>query len=222
MRELPDDELITYLADPHKMRPYPFDESLFQRTVYAPYFDGLTQYVVFESANDFIARSDDDFELSISFNRKTWNGGAFAFSTRDGSNYGLNVYLSGNGDAGLGSIGVFGTQLSSTGYASNVDYDVVIRKVGVTWYLIVNGSVVSEKVNQALPALQSANKATLAALDGGSFKMNAVVWHVSMKLNGKTLYLMRLDQRNSALQNPVIGSVTANIVNHTNAMWRPL
>ncbi|MBF4410945.1 hypothetical protein, partial [Vibrio anguillarum] len=139
----------------------------------APFFDGLAQYAVISDPSPFAVPDGIDFEFSLKLIRTSWPGGAFAFASRSGTGYGINIYLSGNGDQGSGSIGVFGTSLAAVGFSANVEYLISVKRLGSLWSLSVNGNIVSEKETNLI-AIPSINSSTIAALDNGTFKMQGV------------------------------------------------
>ncbi|WP_154806995.1 hypothetical protein [Vibrio cholerae] len=186
--------------------------------LYYPRFDGLTQYAVISEPSPFAISDGIDFELSLKLMRTSWPGGAFALSSRAGTSYGLNIYLSGNGDDGAGSIGIFGTSLAAVGFYSNVEYQILVKRVGSLWSLFVNGNVVSEK-QTSLAAIPLVTKSTVAALDGGTFKMQGFVYDLRLTVGGVLVYDLPMNKKPMAVQLPSVGSSSATIINHTEAMW---
>ncbi|OEE50469.1 hypothetical protein [Vibrio anguillarum] len=188
---------------------------------YYPRFDGLTQYAVISEPSPFAIPDGMDFELSFKLMRTSWPGGAFAISSRSGSSYGLNIYLSGNGDDGAGSVGVFGTSLAAVGFSANVEYRISVKRVGSIWSLLVGGNVVAEK-ETSLAAIPLVTNSTLAALDGGTFKMQGFVYELQLTVGGVLAYALPMNQKPMAVQLPSVGASSATIINHTEAMWEQI
>ncbi|MBF4270428.1 hypothetical protein EAY71_26570 [Vibrio anguillarum] len=83
----------------------------------------------------------------------------------------------------------------------------------------MNGNIVSEKETNLI-AIPSINSSTIAALDNGTFKMQGVVYDLSLSTGGILMYSLPMSQKSHAIQTPSIGLSVATILNHTDAMWR--
>ncbi|EPA9951419.1 hypothetical protein ACQ9QQ_001198 [Vibrio cholerae] len=214
MRELPDDELIAYLADPPQMRPYPFDEPLFQRTVFVPYFDGLTQHA------EFAKRAIDlDGDIVLEFWTPTQGGlktiiyqgaGESSFNdcdcwlVRNGSNIEFRVGGVGAPLGALPSFEIFKLTLIGTSLVVKDSNDEVVR---------------SMTFNRG--TYRSTTPVTLiGARLSGSFKVNFYEGKMpGIKINGTK---WQMNDRNNQIQKSIPTGNPLTIINHTPAMWRPL
>lgn len=186
--------------------------------VYAPQFDGLTQYAVATSPEEFRITDGDDFEIGLKFTRDSVNGG-FAICSRQGSSYGVNFYLSNDWSVGAGRIGVYGTLLSASGFSAGVEYDVSVSRVGNVWVLNVDGTEVASAFDLNIAAMPSITAMSLMAREDNSFRISGTARDFYLKVNGGLVYFNSLGSAGSAIQSPSTGSSDIEIINHTNAMW---
>lgn len=187
--------------------------------VYAPQFDGLTQYASALTPEELRIADGDDFEIGLTVRRDTWNSGGFALCSRQASSYGVNFYMSNNGDAGTGSIGVFGVSLSASGFSSGVEYDISLSRVGNRWALNVDGVEVASALDLNISAIPNITALSIMARDDNSFRVNGIARDFYLRVNGGLVYFNSLGGVESAIQSPSTGSSDIEIINHTNAMW---
>ncbi|ELR6563592.1 hypothetical protein QRU50_001245 [Vibrio cholerae] len=193
------------------MRPYPFDESLFQRTVYAPYFDGLTQFI---SLSQPLVLSGD-FDVSIvAFGLKNESYQClFSDDTIDSfyrtlsSGAGIQCYI-GNGVISW----------TTTGFDSSKVHKYSVRRTGNITEILIDDAVVTSRtgLSNAFEITRLMRAWTTSAFSQG------VVFDFKVYSLGKLVCHFPFHDKGSAIQRSTVGTLTAEIINHTPAMWRPL
>lgn len=189
---------------------------------WAPNFDGVAQYALAVNPENLRIADGDDFEIGVTVRRDNWNGGGFALCSRQNSSYGVNFYMSNNGDSGTGSIGVFGTSLSASGFSAGVEYKVSLSRVSDRTALNVNGVEVDSETNLTMGAIPNITAMSLMARDDNSFMVRGTARDFYLKVNGNMVYFNSLGMKDSAAQPPSTGYGDIQIVNHTDAMWEEL
>jgi hypothetical protein len=195
-------------------RRSPFRGSLItggSEDIYAPLLDGLTQYV--QLSEVISIPSGVDFEISVVTSGipsvaqySIMSGPSIAdfYRTRT-DNDGIQTSLAGT--YGLNWTGANSDTLLKHKYA--------LKRVG---------DDISIVVDEIERSTRNTNIGTLA-IDRlmrswtSSIYTSGVVYSLEVSIGGVIATSIAFNQRNASVQLPTVGTISATIVNHTNAMW---
>ncbi|EGR4295578.1 hypothetical protein ACPFUU_001548 [Vibrio cholerae] len=177
---------------------------------YAPQFDGLTQFI--QLSSPWLIGAGQDFEISVVASGLTSSAFQALFSGSSIENF-LRTLQNGAGIQCY--VGNYIASWSTSGFDVTTEHKYTLRRVAGTLSIAVDDEVKATRsgsVNAASFDRFMRSWSTSAFTTG-------VIKSASFELNGQLVSSFNFNQRNSAVQTPTVGAITATIINHTNAMW---
>ncbi|TYC93835.1 hypothetical protein [Vibrio anguillarum] len=212
MRDFPDDEVITAVGASSGLRGFPFDESLYLKPRFAPFFDGLAQYVQLSEAIVIPPNVDFYIEAEVSgipadAYYSVFSGPTISdfYRTRP-NNDGIQTSLS----------GTYGLNWTSANSDSSARHKYGLSRVGNLYSIIVDDVLRSTRTTD-IGAIEIDRLMRMWTLNTHT---SGVVYSFKVWLNDSLSLLIEFNQKNQAVQVPSVGSISAMITNHTDAMWR--
>ncbi|PAR35802.1 hypothetical protein [Vibrio metoecus] len=177
---------------------------------YAPQFDGLTQFI--QLSSPWLIGASDDFEISVVASGLTPSSFQSVFSGSSIENFMRTLNAGGGIQCYVGN---FIASWTTSGFDVEAEHKYTLRRTGGIVSVIVDDEVKSTRNGSVNGASYDRfmRSWTTSAFSTGMIKS------ASFELNGQLVSSFNFNQRNSAIQNPTVGAITATIINHTNAMW---
>lgn len=211
MRDFPDDEVITAVGASSGLRGFPFDESLYLKPRFAPFFDGLAQYVQLSEA--IVIPPNVDFYIEVKMSGLSNNSYQSIFSgpTID------NFYRTLPGGEGIQSYaGSYAITWSTSNFDASKTQTYALHRVNNVLSIVIDGESKSSRSNSTQQVVfdRLIRAWTTSAYSSGTLE------HFKVSIGGTLTNLIEFNQKNQAVQVPSVGSISAMIINHTDAMWR--
>lgn len=194
---------------------YPFNKIIryppqMKQKVYYPQFDGLTQYILLSSP--WIIGASEDFEISVVAGGLTPSSFQALFSGSSIENFFRTLQ---NGSGFQCYVGNYIVSWSTSGFDVSSEHKYTLRRVAGTLSIIVDDEVKTTRTG----SITAASFDRFMRSWSTSAFTTGVIKSASFKRGGQLVSSFNFNQRNSAVQPPIIGSITATIINHTEGMW---
>jgi hypothetical protein len=177
---------------------------------YAPLLDGLTQYVQLSEVISMPAGVD--FEISVVASGIGSDGYQTIFSGPTIENFYRTLPDGGGIQAFAGNYGV---SWATSGFATEGNRVYSLIRSGTNLSVKIDGSV----RNTRSSSTQSVEIDRLMRGWDTASRTAGVVYSLEVSIGGVITTAIAFNQRNGAVQLPTVGTISAEIVNHTNAMW---
>lgn len=177
---------------------------------YFPYFDGLTQYVLF--SEPFIIPAGIDFEIEVvakGLNSNTYQS-IFSGSTVD------NFYrLLTNGEGIQVYAGGYGVTWVTTNFDPAPKRVYSLRRVGTDISILVDGNIATTRSGST----HQVDVDRLMRSWSTSSRTSGLLESFRLYLSGVLTNEIVFNQRDQSVQVASIGNVNATIVDHAESMW---
>lgn len=184
---------------------------------YYPRFDGLTQYALLSEVLVIPAGVDFEIEVVASGLAVDWSQSLFSGPTID------NFYRTLIGGAGVQVYagvyaGAYAVTWSTAGFDVQPSHSYLLRRVGTVLSIVIDGDVKANKNNSVGQVVVD----RLMRSWNTSAHTSGVLYSLKLWLTGSLTSAIEFNQRNQAVQVASVGSVNAEIINHTEAMWEQI
>lgn len=180
---------------------------------YYPRFDGLTQYALLSEA--LVIPAGVDFEIEVVASGLTVDSYQSLFSgpTID------DFYRTLVGGAGVQVYaGAYAVTWSTAGFDVQPSHSYLLRRVGTVLSIVIDGDVKATRSNSVEQVVVD----RLMRSWNTSSHTSGVLYSLKLWLAGSLTSAIEFNQRNQAVQLASVGSVNAEIINHTEAMWEQM
>ena len=189
--------------------------------VWVAQLDGIVQY--WQLTSPLTAENGEDFRLKVKAERGDRSAGCFLMSSMDASNYGINIYSTGDYSLGEGKISVFGLGNSPfiEGLNSFTDLDIEVSRESGVWTVTVNGVSDTKTPTSEPPAIATSTETNLGRRVEGGFYSDGYVSDLEYYVNGVLTNKIPLTvKEQGATQLATVGDINAFMPNYTEAVWK--
>lgn len=188
---------------------------------YVAELNGTDQY--WELTSPLVAAANDDFTLKIKADRGDRTAGCFLMTSMNGSNYGINIYSTGDYSIGEGKISIFGLGNSPLidGLNSFTDLDIEVNRISGDWTITVNGVSDTKTPTSEPPVIATSTETNLGRRVSGSFYSDGYIYNLEYYLNDTLVNKIPLTNKaQGATQLATVGSINATMVGYDESVWK--
>ena len=178
--------------------------------VYAPLFDGLTQYAQLDSS--IIIPEGVDFEISVVASGILLDGYRTVFSGPAVENFYRTIPDGGGVQVFAGNYGV---SWLTSGFKPEDKHTYSLVRIGSDISILIDDDVKASRST----SVESVAVDRLLRSWSTSARTKSLLYSLDVSIGGEKTSSIAFNQKDSAIQAASVGSINATIVNHTPAMW---